>query len=334
MEKRLIFLSYRRDDSPGYVSRLEHDLERVFGDGRVFRDATDIPGGTKWKEVIDTNLRSSAVLLLIIGPRWEQIWRERINDEVNYVALELQRAHELNVPIIPVSLDGTRLSTDLDLGGIHFIHENQFHDISDRQGRWRSDFEQLVSLLESIPGMGQARTTGTASSTSTDNGGRSGLKWLAAVAGLVIIAAIWFGSGIGVEAPATIADPLHPSGDLTVVQREPTTPPLADVNTAQTADVPSAATVTRALPDISGTWRGQDGTVYVVQQFDDGTFVVDSPGYGTGQGRFFADMPRKFEVEMVGIGRGEFSVSASDDKAMGWIIIDGQQEFDTLIRID
>ncbi len=159
-------MSYRRDDSPGYVSRLEDELERVFGVGRVFRDATDIPGGTKWKNVIDANLHNSAVLLLVIGPRWEKIWHERIDDEANHVALELQRAHELDVPIIPVTLDGTQLSKGLDLGSISFIYENQFHDISDRQGRWRGDFERLVSLLESVPGMGPAHI-GNAAPTAT-----------------------------------------------------------------------------------------------------------------------------------------------------------------------
>ena len=110
MKKNRIFLSYRRDDSPGYVSRLADELERVFGDGRVFRDATDIPGGAKWKYVINANLHSSAVLILIVGRRWEQIWHERINDDVNFGALELQRPHELDVPNIPVTLDGTQLS--------------------------------------------------------------------------------------------------------------------------------------------------------------------------------------------------------------------------------
>ena len=236
VKKNRIFLSYRRDDSPGYVSRLEDELERVFGDGRVFHDATDIPGGTKWKNVIDANLHSSAVLILVIGPRWEQIWHERVDDEVNYVALELQRAHELDVPIIPVTLDGTQLSKGLDLGSISFIYENQFHDISDKQGRWRGDFERLVSLLESVPGMGPARTGSAESPQPSDTGGKSRIKWLAAVAGLFIVAAVWLGMGVEADKPDTNPEPHKPADQTSVIQDNTSITPPENAN---------------ALPDIS-----------------------------------------------------------------------------------
>lgn len=341
-----IFLSYRRDDSPGYVSRLEEELERAFGEGRVFRDATDIPGGTKWKSVIDENLQGSAALILVIGPRWEQIWLERINDDVNYIVLELQRAHELGVPIIPVTLDGTQLSKGLDLGSINFIRENQFHDISDRQGRWRNDFNRLVSLLESVPGLGPAHTSNTTFQSATsqsatsrqhaDTDRKSGFKWLAAVVGLLIVAGVWLGTSVGIDEPGIDPNPHEPSDQSTVVQDNARTPPEGDANPGKLQDpeIVQRTLPDEALPIISGTWQGEDGTVYLVQQYDDGTFSVDSPGYGSGEGRFFTDMPRKFEIEMFGIGRGEFSVSASGDRAMGWITIDGQQEYDTLIRVE
>ena len=44
-----IFLSYRRDDIPSYVARLEDALEQAFGENRVFRDVEDIAGGSAWK---------------------------------------------------------------------------------------------------------------------------------------------------------------------------------------------------------------------------------------------------------------------------------------------
>ena len=331
-------MSYRRDDSPGYVSRLEDELERVFGAGRVFRDATDIPGGTQWKNVIDANLHSSAALLLIIGPRWEQIWHARMDDDVNYVALELQRAHELNVPIIPVTLDGTQLSKGLDLGSISFIYENQFHDISDRQGRWRGDFERLVSLLESVPGIGTARTGDTATAQPAKAGGKSGRKWLSAIAGMLIVAAVFFGMNAEVDNPIAIPSQPVPSPalpDKTIfVQNDHSTDTAA--NASAGSQLPAETdqnSVAADIPDINGTWVGRDGTMYFVQQNNDGTFAVESPGYASGQGRFFTNMPRKYEVEMFGVGRGEFSVSTTGDTAMGWIIIDGQQQFDTMTRV-
>lgn len=338
MKKNRVFLSYRRDDSPGYVSRLEEELEDAFGDRRVFRDATDIPGGSTWKDVIDANLHNSVVLILVIGPRWEQIWLERINDEVNYVALELQRAHELNVPIIPVTLDGTQLSKDLDLGSISFIYENQFHDLSDRQGRWSSDFQRLVSLLESVPGMGPARGSTPASTVPANSRGKSVFKWLAAVAGLFVVGAIWLGMSVGVDEPDTHPDPSLPTNQITLSKDNAVQPSSKDTNAVsqqQSVDVAERTTLPIApFPLMTGTWEGQNGVAYVIQQYDDGTFSVESPEYGSGQGRFFTNMPGKFEIVMFDVGRGEFAVSNSSNRAMGWFIIDGRQEYGTLTLVE
>lgn len=343
MKKNRIFLSYRRDDSPGYVSRLEQELEGVFGKGRVFRDTTDIPGGTKWKNVIDANLKSSAVLLLIVGPRWESIWHERINDEVNYIALEIMRAQELGIPIFPVTLDGTQLSKGLDLGSINFIYENQFHDISDRQGRWSGDFNQLVRQLETVPGMGPAQSRNAVLPTGQHKSGKSVFKWLAAGSALLIIAAVWLGRDPAIDPPIAKEDPSDPLKGVLIADKPQNDIPVASQSAAEVAKPaaknPTSVTAAQTtdnqhnFPDISGKWLGQAGNIVYVQQYEDGTFLVDSPGYGTGKGRFFPNLPRKFEVEMYGIGRGEYSVSASNDKAMGWMIIDGQQLFETLIRL-
>ncbi len=334
--KRNIFLSYRRDDSPGYVSRLEDELERTFGEDRVFRDATDIPGGTKWKNVIEENLRRSAVLLVVIGPRWEQIWQARRNDEVNYVALELERAHELNVPIIPVTLDGVKLSKDLELGSIAFMLENQFHDISDRQGRWGGDFARLVRLLEGIEGIGAAQTASKTPVASKKTGGKPEFKWIAGAVGVVLIAGVW----LGVAEQNAVDEPVPTQpAPITGVANHNNDQPLQDANAGsppRPALVPRSPPAATQFPDISGTWRGKDGTLYYLQQSDDGTFAVQSPGYASGRGQFLNNMPRKFQIALFGIGRGEFSVSADGNKIIGWIQETGnsQQEFDTLVRVD
>ena len=158
MEQKVIFLSYRRDDSPGYVKSLEKELEEHYGPGSVFRDVKDIAGGSKWKKVIEHNLRNAAVLLLIIGPRWDSIWRERIDDEVNYVEYELNFAHKLNVPVIPVTLSGSFISDSTDLKSVSWLRENQSYDMSDTQGRWENDFKGLLSLLEKIKDIDKVRS--------------------------------------------------------------------------------------------------------------------------------------------------------------------------------
>ena len=158
MGQKVIFLSYRRGDSPGYVKSLEKELEEHYGPGSVFRDVKDIAGGSKWKQVIEQNLRNSAVLLLIIGPRWDSIWRDRIDDEVNYVEYELNFAHRLKIPVIPVTLGGSMISDTTDLKSVSWLRENQTYDMSDKQGRWDNDFKGLLALLENVKGIDKVKS--------------------------------------------------------------------------------------------------------------------------------------------------------------------------------
>lgn len=148
MQQKKIFLSYRRDDRPGYVARLKDELEKAFGPENVFRDVESISGGSQWKNVIEENLRRSAALILIIGPRWGEIWEQRRSDPENYVALELQRAKEFKIPIIPVSLNNAHIPEDIDISPVEWLREMQIHDISDVQSRWKYDIQGLINILD------------------------------------------------------------------------------------------------------------------------------------------------------------------------------------------
>lgn len=337
MKKNMIFLSYRRDDSPGYVSKLEAELESVFGAGRVFRDAEDIAGGAQWKTVIDDSLRGSAALLLVIGPRWEQIWHERASDPVNYVALELERARELGVPVIPVTLDGVQLSKDIDLGNIEWLRDKQTHDISDRQGRWSGDFARLVHLLESIDGIDRVVDPSSASNVTPAPEKKTSMpwKWLAIGMVLLVLGIAYLGTGepqitgpnADTDAPAT----QRRAGAVETVAATTREAPVEIQREVQRETPPTPA---RAVPRVAGIWQGADGTIYHVSQTADGAIAIESPGYASGRAVLSPNRPRMFMVELFGVGRGEFALSTSGDKMMGYIVIDGQQEFDTLLRID
>lgn len=314
MVSRRIFLSYRRDDSPGYVSRLEAELEGVFGPGSVFRDVEDIKGGTKWQQVLDENLERAAAVLLVLGPRWERIWNERKDDAVNYVVYELERARELDVPVIPLTLDGVCLSRELNLGKIAWIRDHQTYDISDKQGRWSSDFGGLVRLLEGLDGLGRAPAPVLPPPVPAPKKS-SKLKWLAVGAALSLALILLLGS-LGNEPSERTPSPLPGPAEA---RREPARPPAQ----------PSAA----SFPNIAGVWQGRDETIYHVEQGPGGRFTITSPGYANGKGRFLPNMPRKLEINMEGIGRGEFSVSAGGQRMIGWILVDGRQEYDTLTRV-
>ncbi len=335
-----IFLSYRREDRPGYVARLKDNLEAAFGEGRVFRDVEDIAGGSKWREVLEHNLREAGVLLLVIGPRWESIWTLRSKDAVNYVAFELERAHQLGVPVIPVTLDGTTLSKDINLGEISWLLDNQMYDISDKQGRWSTDVKGLIRLLEALPGIGKSRIDEIdIPDPDPDSEPKKKSHWGKTLGAIGLLVVVLLGYGLSVEEsdieeiPTEEDDVLHkpvfdkPEPKMPIVAAKP---PEQEKRAAAVAAGPG-------FPDISGVWMSQeDSTIYRVTQYDDGSFDIESPGYTNGSGHFLENMPRKFRVHMVNAGWGEFSVSNTDKTASGWFIEEetGEQIFDSLIRIE
>ena len=70
MENDQIFISYRRDDSAGYVRALYDRLVEHFGEEQVFMDVDDIDPGLPFDEAIKHAVDQCKVLLVVIGRRW------------------------------------------------------------------------------------------------------------------------------------------------------------------------------------------------------------------------------------------------------------------------
>lgn len=337
MSSKKIFLSYRRDDAPGYVARLEDDLEHAFGADRVFRDVEDISGGAEWRLALEENLARSGVLVLVIGPRWAEIWRTRPADEVNYVAFELERARELGIPVMPVTLNQASIPRDLDLGSVSWLRDRQFYDISDMQGRWPNDVLGLIQNLAALPGIGRPIVQGSRRTRVEEGGGvrRGSGLWMGVAAVVAVLVGAWLWLS-GTPDPSSAA----PTMDWTAPAP---TPPIS--TPADAAMAPAGASTATVLPrapqavdypDLSGTWLSQsDGTAYFVEQRGDGIFAISSPGYADGEAVFIPNMPRKFRVEMYGVGYGEFALSNTDDSAIGWLLNQqtNRKEYDTLQRV-
>lgn len=257
MSAKKIFLSYRRDDSPGYVSRLEDDLERAFGRGRVFRDVEDIKGGAKWKQVLERNLADAAAVLLVIGPRWEEIWEAHRNDPgINYVAFELGQAQERNIPVIPITVDGASLSPNIDLGEIAWIRENQTYDISDKQGRWSSDLDGLIRVLETIDGVGQARSAGR-SAEPVKKASSGKLRWV--VIAVLIAAALLFvfSTRTSTREPAVAARKADAGQPVSTTQSQPE-PATSTGNSSEPQVSPTVTqSAAKRSPPATGTRLGQ-----------------------------------------------------------------------------
>lgn len=152
MDTQAVFLSYRRQDVPGYVGRLTDHLEAAFGEP-VFRDVDSIGGGTEWKAVLYSAVSGAEIILAVIGERWQEALSDRTGADVDYVRFELNLARMLEKPIIPIILQGTVFDTDQDMGDLNWLKDLQFFELSDRQNRWESDLEQLVKQIAELTGL-------------------------------------------------------------------------------------------------------------------------------------------------------------------------------------
>ena len=114
-----LFISYRREDSAGLTGRLYDRLVRRYGDRQVFMDVTSIDPGSDFTESIQRAVRSSSVMLAMIGPRWASIAdarrRPRLHDKADLVRIELEVALEQGIRIVPVLVDGADMPRGAEL---------------------------------------------------------------------------------------------------------------------------------------------------------------------------------------------------------------------------
>ena len=101
-----IFINYRRDDSQAITGRIDDHLRHAFGDEDVFLDIDSIPLGTDFTKHIRDSLSQCEICLAIIGRRWVS---DRLEDENDFVRLELEEALRLEIPLIPVLVEGATI---------------------------------------------------------------------------------------------------------------------------------------------------------------------------------------------------------------------------------
>ena len=113
-----MFLSYRRADAAAITGRIFDRLVARYGRDVVFMDIDDIPIGTDFKKYVDGVLRKCDILLAVVGTKWlgaEVVGTPRIFNEADPVRNELLSALRLNIPIIPVLVDGAKMPEAKDL---------------------------------------------------------------------------------------------------------------------------------------------------------------------------------------------------------------------------
>src|SRR5688572_16462992 len=160
-----IFISYRRaEDNKSYIVGTIHEkIAQVFGKENVFRDTYDIAGGADWRDVLDREINSCKVMLVIIGPDWANLaypnGEKRLFDPKDVtrweIATGLRRSREESITLIPILVTGARLPKAEELPeDLHplleknVIHLRNYPDLD-------SDMEKLIHDIRRSRGYGE-----------------------------------------------------------------------------------------------------------------------------------------------------------------------------------
>jgi hypothetical protein len=202
-----VFLSYRRGDVGGHAGRLTDALVGRLGAKNVFQDVTAITPGHDFEAAIDRALDDCDALLAVIGPGWLNAstpqGAPRLFEADDYVRLELARALERDIPVVPVLVGGASLPAVARLpDDLRPLVQRQ--SVTLRDESWHRDVE---GLLRSLRGETAAATSRTRA-------------WRIAAAATVALAAAggvawWVGPGAGGGDGAESALPAcaSPDGD-------------------------------------------------------------------------------------------------------------------------
>ena len=252
-----VFISYRREDSSGYAGRLFDILSVHFGKENIYMDLDTIKGGDNFATVIEDKIGQCDALLAVIGERWLTCTgadgSRRLDVEHDYVRMEIAKALQRGVRVIPVLVGGGKMPHQIDLpDDLRLLALHQAMDL--RDAHFHTDADQLMDVLkQTVPSI--------ASRPRKAGSNRLAMAaWSALAIAVVIVCGIlvfWRGR------PAA-----HPNADSTA-QTSPEQTSPEQSSAAQTgsasADGPAQAvktggadapkSVSKGRADISGKWK-------------------------------------------------------------------------------
>jgi len=198
-----IVVSYRRLDSAAIAGRIFDRLSQRYGDSSVFMDIDNIPAGVDFRDRIGDALRASDALIVVIGPKWvdpKKRGHTTIQDETDWVRIELETALRQKIPVIPALVQGATMPKADQLPPS--LRDFAFRNAAtiDAGQDFNTHIERLTRAIDQIAGAAAAKIVEPAGAASMPaepkQRERTGLLVgfaLAAVAlvGLVIVGVTW-----------------------------------------------------------------------------------------------------------------------------------------------
>ena len=147
-----VFISYRREDSAPYAGRLFDILSTQFGRENMFMDLDTIEGGDDFTSVIERKLSVSDALVAVIGSQWltvtEQNGTRRLDNASDFVRIEIAKALERDIRVIPVLVGGATMPRANDLpSNLRALCQRQAMEV--RDSHFHTDAKQLTDVLHS-----------------------------------------------------------------------------------------------------------------------------------------------------------------------------------------
>jgi hypothetical protein len=229
-----IFINYRRDDAPGVAGRLFDHLALKYARRELFMDVDAMQPGLDFAKQLDAQVSQCHVLLAVIGPHWleahDQAGKRRLDNDKDYVRIELASALKRDIAVIPVLVDGAfmppeeRLSDDLKPLA-------RRHALELRHTRFDADADAIMHALEPLVP-------------------RSRVPWKLVGAGIAVVAL----AAIAVLWPKLTAKPGAPPPITSSAKPAPASPPGASLPPAApmqqqaTVPAPAGAATSAGLP--------------------------------------------------------------------------------------
>jgi hypothetical protein len=114
-------------------------------------DVNAIQPGRDFRKAIDESIHKCSVLLAILGPGWLEskngAGQKRLEDENDFVRLEIASALQRDIPVVPVLVRGARMPRADQLPDD--LKELAFRNAVElTHARWKSDVQVLVEALK------------------------------------------------------------------------------------------------------------------------------------------------------------------------------------------
>ncbi|HLK37279.1 MAG TPA: toll/interleukin-1 receptor domain-containing protein, partial [Polyangiaceae bacterium] len=217
-----IFISYRREDSQAITGRIDDHLRLVFGDEDVYRDIDSIPLGSDFVQHVREALAKCDICIVIVGRAWLS---DRLQQEGDFVRLELETVLARSIPVIPVLVERAELPRpDQIPESLLPLLRRQAATI-DSGNDFKMHIGRLVDAIRAIRARGPSDAAHVIPRAPSS---RRGLKWV-----YVVAAACALGAGTAVLAKVVQQDgepskdagaPDSPSGSSSSPVPPPTQP--------------------------------------------------------------------------------------------------------------